>query len=104
MQKLQFFIAVGVGIFYVTAFVTIDSGEKTSKKLIGPDDWSDYKSWYKITTETNTGDPTGFLQGKHRGTKAFRDIFINDTGKEAYPQQAISTSRWYNHCKRSIQE
>ena len=38
MQKLQFFIAVGTGIFYLTAFVTIDSGEKTSKKLIGPDD------------------------------------------------------------------
>ena len=86
MKKINLKVAViAVScIFYLSAFVSIDGNDEKSTKVYGPDDWSDYKSWYKITTEPNTGDPTGFLQGKHKGTAAYRDIFINEVGKEAY--------------------
>ncbi len=53
----------------------------TPSNPAGPEDWKDYKTWHKITKEPNTGDPTGFLDKKHRGTSAFRDVFINDAGK-----------------------
>ena len=48
----------------------------------GPDAsaWDGYKSWQKITTEPNTGDPTGFLGKVHEGLNALRDIYVNDIG------------------------
>lgn len=48
----------------------------------GPDAsaWSGYQRWQKITTEPNTGDPTGFLGNVHEGLNACRDIYINATG------------------------
>ncbi len=43
----------------------------------------DYKSWYKITEgNPNTGDPTGFLGGRHKGIEAYRDVYINKIGEE----------------------
>jgi len=44
--------------------------------------WDGYTNWYKVTKDTpNTGDPTGFLDGKHKGTKAYRVIYINSVGE-----------------------
>lgn len=44
--------------------------------------WEGYTNWYKVTQDSpNTGDPTGFLDGKHKGTKAYREIFINSVGE-----------------------
>lgn len=75
-------------IVYLTAFsteMTTKSGEEEANKTtsaIGPEDWANYKSWYKVTAdEPNTGDPTGFLDAKHKGLKAYRDIFINSVGE-----------------------
>ncbi len=82
-KNLQFYLVLTTGVFYLTAFTAMDLDKNPPKKMYGPDDWSDYKSWHKITTEPSTGDSTGFLQGKHRGTIAFRDIFINAIGKDA---------------------
>ncbi len=48
---------------------------------IGPEGWAGYQKWYKVTKEPNTGDPTGFLQKRHLGNKAYRDIFINSIGE-----------------------
>lgn len=49
--------------------------------------WADYKSWYQITKgNPNTGDPTGFLDGKHKGTKAYREIYINKVGEAVHKQ------------------
>lgn len=47
--------------------------------------WDNYKSWYHITKDKpNTGDPTGFLGGKHSGTKAYREIYINEIGEAGH--------------------
>jgi len=45
-------------------------------------DYSDYKSWYRITKDApNTGDPTGFLDGRHRGVRAYREVYVNEIGE-----------------------
>lgn len=45
-------------------------------------DWADYRSWTQITKDrVSTGDPTGFIGGKHRGEKGYREIYVNDIGK-----------------------
>ncbi len=44
--------------------------------------WKDYRKWYRVTKDApNTGDPTGLLDGKHKGVKAFREIYINSKGE-----------------------
>jgi len=43
--------------------------------------WSSYKSWHKVNSEPNTGDPTGFLGNVHEGLNAYRDIYVNSTGE-----------------------
>ncbi len=69
-------------VAYLTAFTSsVHNDVSVKNKVPGPEQWEGYKSWYKITKTPNTGDPTGFLDKKHRGTGAMRDIFINDTGK-----------------------
>lgn len=46
-------------------------------------DLSDYKNWYKITEgNPNTGDPTGFLGGRHKGVEAYREVYVNKVGEE----------------------
>lgn len=89
-RKIQsLFLGVAI-IFFTSAFtfatITGDDTTKDPKevKLADPSDWADYKSWHKITTEPNTGDPTGFLDKKHGGTSAYRDVFVNSVGKDAY--------------------
>jgi len=45
-------------------------------------DYSDYKSWYKITKDApNTGNVTGFLNNKHRGNSAYREVYVNKIGE-----------------------
>ena len=62
----------------------LDTEESAKAKL-----WDGYKSWYKITnTKPNTGDPTGFLDGKHMGTKAFREVYINSVGEATHKGSA----------------
>ena len=44
-------------------------------------EWDGYRSWHHVTAgRPNTGDPTGFLDKKHKGTKAYREIYINSIG------------------------
>lgn len=66
---------------------------------LGPDAsaWSDYLSWYKVTPEPTTGDPTGFLTNVHEGGNGYRDIYVNSIGEGVnrgtqpypYPQGTI---------------
>jgi hypothetical protein len=57
---------------------------------LGPDSsaWADYRSWYKVTPEPATGDPTGYLDGVHDGTNAYRVIYVNATGEAVNRGQA----------------
>ncbi len=43
--------------------------------------WDNYLSWYKVTPEVTTGDPTGFLGSVHAGTRGYRQIYVNATGE-----------------------
>lgn len=46
--------------------------------------WADFKSWTKVTElKPSTGNPTGFLGGLHQGDEGYRDVYVNDIGKEA---------------------
>ena len=75
-------------IVYLSSFSFVSFDTATPEKAIaGPEQWEGYKNWTKITHEPNTGDPTGFLSKKHGGLKAYRDIFVNDVGADAYENQ-----------------
>lgn len=67
--------------------------------------WEGYKSWFKVTTEPNTGDPTGFLGNVHEGLNAYRDIYVNSIGKDVnqgerpfpYPEGSILIKETYRN-------
>ncbi|MDY8134535.1 cytochrome P460 family protein [Aquimarina sp. 2201CG5-10] len=64
-------------------YVPITNKDKVEIALIDFQlDYSDYKNWYRITKDKpNTGDPTGFLSGKHKGIKAYREVYVNKIGE-----------------------
>jgi len=75
-------------IVYLSSFSLVSFDTATAENVSpGPEQWEGYKSWTKITSKPNTGDPTGFLSKKHGGVKAYRDIFVNSVGAEAYENQ-----------------
>lgn len=83
-----------MGIFsvvFLMAFSTDsrNAGWFSSSSVEKPKDlYKDYKSWYQITKEPNTGDPTGFLGGMHRGENAYREIYINSVGESEHKSSA----------------
>ena len=77
-MKTVFGLSILFAIFGLTAWIK-PSGPTSG---IGAEGWADYQKWYKVTKDApNTGDPTGFLQKKHSGTKAFREIYVNSVGE-----------------------
>ncbi len=84
MKKTLILLAVFVsGGFLLNSFTSSEkiSYTKVIKKELNPL-WKGYTSWYNVTNKhPNTGDPTGFLDGKHKGTKAYRVIYINSIGE-----------------------
>jgi hypothetical protein len=80
-------------------YTPVENATLTQGKL-----WDGYTSWYKITKDApNTGDPTGFIDKRHNGTKAFREIYINDIGEAVnlgpapykYPEGTIVVKESY---------
>ncbi|MEA1787349.1 cytochrome P460 family protein [Arenibacter sp. GZD96] len=92
MKKVIF--VIGTFVIAATTLVTLQSFN-TPKELgyvavadetldLDPR-WENYQSWYHVTKDNpNTGDPTGFLGGKHSGTKAYREIYINEIGEAGH--------------------
>lgn len=80
-----FVMIIGVGT--LLSFTTIENDKGTITEITAGGElnalWKDYRTWYKITKDApNTGDPTGFLDGKHKGAKkAYREIYINKAGE-----------------------
>ncbi len=79
-------------LYAATIYLSSCMGGVDSKEYgVAATEWDDYKSWYKATKEPNTGDPTGFLDSKHRGEQAYRDVFVNSIaesvmkGESAFP-------------------
>ena len=98
MRKVILITVLIMGAFSLSAFY--DGGAV---------EWDGYKGWYQITKgRVNTGDPTGFLDGKHSGTKAYREIYINKAGEAInkgqgdfpYPEGTIIVKEAYGNKKK----
>lgn len=75
-RHLKVFGAVLVTTLVTTACSSLLKGEPDAR-------WADYKNWTKITEgRTGTGDPTGFIGGVHMGREGYRDVYVNDIGKD----------------------
>ena len=98
-MKLRFIISLGL--------LTILSACMSTSPQLGPDAsaWDDYLSWYKVTAEATTGDPTGFLGSVHDGSNAYRQIYVNSTGEAVnrgtqgmpYPEGTILLKESFNN-------
>jgi len=74
-MKIKFIMtAVGLAILSACMSTSPQLGADVSA-------WDNYLSWYKVTPEATTGDPTGFLGGVHTGTRGYRQIYVNSTGE-----------------------
>lgn len=80
--------------FIITAAVlAILSACMSTSPQLGADAsaWDNYLSWYKVTPEATTGDPTGFLGGVHasasypypEGTILLKESFSNEAALDA---------------------
>lgn len=100
---------IGIGILGLLSFKSMSTIEYTAitieNNTVG-NPWDGYTSWYKITKDApNTGDPTGFIEKRHNGKKAFREIYINDIGKVVnlgpapykYPEGTIVVKESYKN-------
>ncbi len=100
---------IGVGVFSLMSFNGVKEDKYTSVEpveITTANPWDSYKSWYHITKEApNTGDPTGFLDKRHDGAKAYREIYINDIGEATqkgsapykYPEGTIVLKETYKN-------
>lgn len=103
---------IGIGVFGLMSFNKNDKMNEYSKitkessSLANP--WDGYTSWYKITKDApNTGDPTGFIEKRHDGKAAYREIYINDIGAAVnngagpykYPEGTIVVKETYKNKK-----
>lgn len=88
--------------------VSLSACMSTSPPL-GPDSsaWDNYLSWYEVTPDATTGDPTGFLGAVHDGRSAFRQIYVNATGEPVnrgtqgfpYPEGSILLKESFNNAQ-----
>ena len=87
-KKFWVTLMVLSGFVYLSSFSLISFNNNVeSIDTPGPELWEGYKSWTKVTKEPNTGDPTGFLDGKHKNIAGYRDVFVNSVGIDAYENQ-----------------
>ncbi|MEX0964339.1 MAG: cytochrome P460 family protein [Pseudohongiellaceae bacterium] len=95
-----------VKIFSMVGVAAILSACMSTAAQLGPDAsaWSDYLSWYQVTPEPTTGDPTGFLGSVHDGSNAYRQIYVNSVGQAVnlgtqslpYPEGTILLKESFN--------
>lgn len=100
----------GIGIFALMSFNKNENTNEYSKiakessALANP--WDGYTSWYKITKDApNTGDPTGFIEKRHNGKAAYREIYMNEIGAAVnkgsgpykYPEGTIVVKETYKN-------
>lgn len=93
----------------MASLLLILSACMSTSPLLGPDAsaWDNYLSWYKVTPEATTGDPTGFLGSVHDGRSAFRQIFVNSQGEGVnrgtqsypYPEGSILVKESFNNAQ-----
>lgn len=82
-RLLTILVIILTGIFVVISCKNTQTtaGYKPVNNSSSKKAWDGYTSWYKITKDKpNTGDPTGFIEKRHNGKEAYREIYINDIG------------------------
>lgn len=87
-----------VGSFFAIAIssCTLFSGEPDPR-------WVDYKSWTSVVRGLH-GDPSESLDGVHEGENGYRNVFVNNVGKEmllgdgpyAYPIGTVVVKEQYS--------
>lgn len=90
----------------VSLLIVLSACMSTAPQL-GPDAsaWDNYLSWYKVTPQPTTGDPTGFLTNVHDGITAYRQIYVNTVGESVnrgsqgfpYPEGTILLKESFNN-------
>lgn len=71
-------VVVGVSAAFISGCASVNPFAKADPR------WADFKSWTKVTEGREpTGDPSNFLNGVHKGEDGYRDVYVNDIGKEA---------------------
>jgi len=72
-----------VGVILATSTIVASCSTLSAPFRDADSRWADFKSWTKVTElEPGTGNPTGFLGGVHMGDEGYRDVYVNDVGKE----------------------
>lgn len=113
MKKSLFLLTVfASSILVLNSFKAAETSSATYLEPASPKEmnklWADYKNWYRTTKDApNTGDPTGFLGGLHKGTKAYREIYINKVGEPVgtgngpyvYPAGTVVVKEAYSNMK-----
>lgn len=100
---------IGIGVFGLMSFNNVKSNEYTAvehNNATTANPWDGYTSWYHVTKDApNTGDPTGFIEKRHDGAKAYREIYMNDIGESIqqgsapykYPEGTIVVKETYKN-------
>jgi hypothetical protein len=69
-------LALSVAVLF-TACASNDYSKITNNN------WKNFKSWTKVTSlKPETGDTTGFIGDVHKGSKGYRDVFVNSIGEK----------------------
>lgn len=75
---LKAVVIVGATSAFITGCASINPFAKADPR------WADFKTWTKVTEGTEpTGDPSNLLGAVHKGENGYRDVYVNDIGKEA---------------------
>jgi len=76
-SMLKSFVVVGVTGAFLAGCASVNPFSKPDPR------WADFESWTKVTEGVEpTGDPTGTLQVVHKGPTGYRDVYVNDIGKD----------------------
>ena len=84
MSLKKFIPSFVIILFFVSTAFLINSSDDDTQN-----DWKDYRSWHKLTEEPTTGDPTGLLFRRHGGTAGYRNIYVNEIGKQSYTDSSF---------------
>lgn len=75
---LKAIVVVGAASAFITGCASVNPFAKADPR------WAEFKSWTKVTEGTEpTGDPSKLLGVVHKGENGYRDVYINDVGKDA---------------------
>jgi len=79
LSALKVAVIVGATSAFLTGCASVNPFAKPDER------WADFKSWTKITEGHGepTGDPSKLLGTVHKGEAGYRDVYVNDIGKEA---------------------